>query len=60
MSTFATPNLADRVERTLRDNEAALRSTRENAAERRVRVERSRVVVGRALGRLRRAGLVKP
>lgn len=51
--------LAARVERTLRENEAALRDARLHAERRKQELERSKKLAERALQRLRIAGVLR-
>jgi hypothetical protein len=54
-----SPNLNERVQRTLDENKQALRKSRRDSATRERNAKQSRLVVSRAVNRLKRAGLLK-
>ena len=56
----STPQtLAERAERMIRENEEAVRQSRERAAARERAVRESQIIVERAISRLKRAGLLR-
>jgi hypothetical protein len=54
-----SPDLNERVRQTLSENKQALRKSKKESAQRERSAKQSKVVVDRAVSRLKRAGLLK-